>query len=247
MYAKIFSSMYQGTLRGNSRCLLVFTNILAHCDSAGVADIHPRAIAEETGLTVDEVRAALVELASPDPDSRSPEEEGRRITLLDAHRDWGWLVVNHAKYRAIRNAEDRREQNRIAQTKFRESKPSVSNSKHPSAESAHTDTETDTDTSKPTTLSGKPDVSAPAKELLNFLNEKAGRAYKPVSANLDFIKARLKEGYTPGEMRQVIAKKCREWAGDEKMADYLRPATLFNKTKLAQYTGELVIPKESHA
>jgi hypothetical protein len=29
-------------------------------------------------------------------------------------------------------------------------------------------------------------------------------------------------------------------AGDEKMNEYLRPATLFNRTKFAQYQGELV-------
>jgi len=122
MYAKIFTSMYQGTLRGNAHGLLVFTNLLAHCDPHGVADIHPRAIAEETGLTIDQVKAALVMLAEPDPESRSPEENGRRITLLDEHRDWGWLIVNYAKYRAIRNAEDRRTQSREAMRKLRASK-----------------------------------------------------------------------------------------------------------------------------
>ena len=97
-------------------------------------------------------------------------------------------------------------------------------------------------------LSGKPDVSALSREILDFLNTKTGRAYRPVPANLDLIKARLREGYTPGDIRQVIAKKCREWAGDEKMAEYLRPETLFGRTKMAQYSGELVVPQEpSHA
>ncbi len=92
-----------------------------------------------------------------------------------------------------------------------------------------------------------PDASSQCKELLQFLNDKAGRAYKPVPANLDLLKARLREGYTPTEIRQVIVKKCREWAADEKMAEYLRPATLFSRRNLAQYTGELVVPKEAHA
>lgn len=120
MYAKLFSSLYQGTLRGNTHGIVVFTNMLAHCDMAGFVDMHPKAIAEETGLTVDEVRAAIGELESPDPESRSPEEEGRRIMRIDDHRAWGWRVVNHGKYRAIRNEEDRREQNRISQARFRE-------------------------------------------------------------------------------------------------------------------------------
>lgn len=99
--------------------------------------------------------------------------------------------------------------------------------------------ETETEAEKKTTSSGKPDLKPSAIEVLNFLNSKTGRNYKPVSANLEMIAARLKEGATPDELRQVVAKKCREWAGDEKMSEYLRPATLFNRTKFAQYQGEI--------
>lgn len=104
-------------------------------------------------------------------------------------------------------------------------------------------------TEKETTLSGsapdakppdKPNPKAEARDILAFLNEKTGRAYQPVDANLDLIVARLREGATAGQCRQVIAKKTREWAGDEHMAEFLRPATLFNRTKFAQYVGELV-------
>lgn len=97
-------------------------------------------------------------------------------------------------------------------------------------------------------MSGKPDVvlsngkqkfKAEAEIILNFLNEKSGRRYRPLKANLDFIAERLKEGATPDECRQIIAKKSREWKGTD-MEEYLRPATLFNRTKFAQYQGELV-------
>ena len=101
-----------------------------------------------------------------------------------------------------------------------------------------------------TTLSGKPDVSpvpeknleakASAKRVLEFLNEKTGRAYRPVPVNIEKIVARMKEGATEGQCRQVIAKKSREWSTDERMVMYLRPATLFNREKFAQYVGELV-------
>lgn len=103
------------------------------------------------------------------------------------------------------------------------------------------------DVSERTTLSGKPDDPPPdklngsratAREILEFLNEKTGKHYEPVDANLELITARLKEA-TPDDIRAVVAKKCREWSADEKMAKYLRPATLFNRTKFAQYKGEL--------
>jgi len=119
VYAKLFSSIYQGTLRGRSDSLLVFTNLLAHADQFGHVDIHPRAIAEEVGLRLDAVQAALDELEAPDSESRSPDEDGRRIVRLDGHRAWGWRIVNYTKYRSIRNEEDRREQNRRAQARWR--------------------------------------------------------------------------------------------------------------------------------
>lgn len=110
------------------------------------------------------------------------------------------------------------------------------------------DTDTDVDTDKSTTLSGKPDdqareerkkLSEACAEVLGFLNIKTGRRYKPVKANIEMIAARLREGATVDECRQVIAKKCREWRTDEKMEAYLRPKTLFNRTNFAQYQGEL--------
>jgi uncharacterized phage protein (TIGR02220 family) len=85
-----------------------------------------------------------------------------------------------------------------------------------------------------------------AIEILAFLNQKAGRAYRPTKTNLDFIIARLKSGATVMQCRQVIVKKTREWKPDAKMSQYLRPATLFNATKFEQYLGELVIVEEKN-
>lgn len=112
-------------------------------------------------------------------------------------------------------------------------------------------------------MSGKPDVDSPndtndeqskinsteslksqAHKILQFLNEKTGRAYRPVDSNIKLIVARLKSGISVMDCRQVIVKKNREWKGDPKMEEYIRPATLFNATKFEQYLGELVLPKE---
>ena len=83
-----------------------------------------------------------------------------------------------------------------------------------------------------------------AVEVLNFLNEKTNRAYRPVESNLKLIEARLKTGATVMDCRQIIAKKTRQWKKDLKMAEYLRPETLFNSIKFEQYLGEIVEPKE---
>ena len=120
MYGKLFASLYQGTLRGQSHPILVFTNLLAHADQHGHVDKHFRAIADEVGLTVDEVKAAIAILESPDEESRNPDYAGARLIRLDEHRMWGWLIVSYAKYRAIRNEDDRRTANREAQRRWRD-------------------------------------------------------------------------------------------------------------------------------
>lgn len=104
------------------------------------------------------------------------------------------------------------------------------------------------DIKESTALSGKPDpaqaqarkkLSEECAEVLAFLNEKTGRNYQPVKANIQLIAARLREGATVVQLRQVIAKKCREWRDDPKQEIYLRPKTLFNATNFANYQGEL--------
>ena len=78
-----------------------------------------------------------------------------------------------------------------------------------------------------------------AIEVLNFLNERCLKNFQPTEANLNFIISRLAEGATVSECRKVIAIKRRQWIDDPQMNKYLRPATLFNKTKYHQYTGEI--------
>ena len=77
-----------------------------------------------------------------------------------------------------------------------------------------------------------------AVRLLEFLNEKAGRRHRTVPATLEPIMARLREGATEQECRSVIARKVRDWNGDPRMVKYLRPETLFNRTKFESYLGE---------
>lgn len=179
MYGKLFASLYQGTMRGKPHELLVWTNLIAHADADHCVDIHPRAIADEIGLTVEQVNAALLTLESPDPESRTPDEEGRRLRRLDDHRAWGWKLVNGEKYNALRNEAERREQNRLAQQKRRgkigadsqQPSASVSNGQQPSAVSANTDTDTDTDTDrskKGSKLPRKPFIAPSLDEFTEF-------------------------------------------------------------------------------
>lgn len=87
-------------------------------------------------------------------------------------------------------------------------------------------------TEKKSYMSGKPDAVA----LLDYLNQKAGKSFRPVDAHIEMLKARLREPQVTAEgIKQMIDAKCRDWLNDEKMRHYLRPQTLFNKSKFADY------------
>ena len=85
----------------------------------------------------------------------------------------------------------------------------------------------------------KAELRKAAGDVIGFLNAKAGRNFDLNGANADHVIARLRDGETVEDLRAVVAMKVRDWKGDEKMAEYLRPETLFNRTKYASYKGKL--------
>lgn len=71
--------------------------------------------------------------------------------------------------------------------------------------------------------------------IVSFLNENAGTAYRSTSRKTQsLINARLNEGFTLDDFKQVILNMCAEWKSDKKMQNYLRPETLFG-TKFESY------------
>jgi uncharacterized phage protein (TIGR02220 family) len=74
-------------------------------------------------------------------------------------------------------------------------------------------------------------------EIVQFLNKETGRNFetsKRAAGNRGEIKARLKDGYTLEECKQVIAYKVKRWKGS-KMAENLNPVTLFRKSNFPRY------------
>ena len=74
------------------------------------------------------------------------------------------------------------------------------------------------------------------KEVLTYFNEKTGKQYRWQSRdNQLIITARLKEKYTKEDLLKVIDNQCERWLGDEKMEPYLRPITIFARSKIEGY------------
>jgi len=108
MFGKIFSSMYDGTLADSWQALVTFQQMIVLCNADGVVDMTPAAISRKTGIPIEVITEGISVLECPDVSSRTPDEDGRRIMRLDNHRDWGWFIVNHTKYRDMANTSEKR-------------------------------------------------------------------------------------------------------------------------------------------
>lgn len=113
MYGKIFDSMYEGTLYGHWEAIVTLQQMLVLCNQDGVLDMTPQAMAARTSIPLEIITKGIGILAEVDPYSRTPDEDGRRIVLLDEHRPWGWRIVNYAKYQQIKNRADKLEADRV--------------------------------------------------------------------------------------------------------------------------------------
>ena len=114
MYAKIFAQMYDGTLATNGpwQALVTFQQLLVLADQDGVVDMTIPAIVRRTTVPEEIIRPGIEALMLPDPESRTPTEDGRRIVPLSPGRAWGWRIVNYVKYRQIKRETDRRDYHR---------------------------------------------------------------------------------------------------------------------------------------
>jgi len=109
LYAKIFDQIFASSIAEDYTVRHVFMDLLVLADPHGVVDMTPEAISRSTNVPLEIVLNALQKLSQPDPRSRSTEDDGRRIMLLDYHRDWGWQIVNFVNYHKIQDQNQRRQ------------------------------------------------------------------------------------------------------------------------------------------
>lgn len=79
------------------------------------------------------------------------------------------------------------------------------------------------------------EITDQAKQALKHLNLITGSRYQPAKSSLQNIRARLRDGHTLEELQLVIEYKQVHWGDSPKMAEYLRPATLFQPDKFEGY------------
>lgn len=120
-FGKHHESMYDGSMIGaGAEVFAVWGYVISKMkpgkDGMQV-ELNPKLLAFTLGEPEQEVRDAIVFLCAPDPQSRTKDEDGRRLVRLD---EFAYKVVNGMKYRWIRDEETRRQQNREAQARYRE-------------------------------------------------------------------------------------------------------------------------------
>ena len=95
-YVKLICNILDSTLWvENSDTRVVFITMLAMSDSEGVCMSTAPGIARRANISISSVRKALVILESPDTDSRSTNDHGRRIERIDG----GYRIINYLAYR----------------------------------------------------------------------------------------------------------------------------------------------------
>ncbi len=75
----------------------VWIALLAACKPDGIAPVSSVGISSVCRLSLDETKAAIEELSSPDTESRSIQNEGKRIERVDG----GYRIINYQKFREL--------------------------------------------------------------------------------------------------------------------------------------------------
>ncbi|OIM22387.1 replication protein [Oenococcus oeni] len=161
-----------------------------------------------------------------------------KFNMIDIGQDGVIAITNWEKHQNIDGMEKVREQNRIRKQRQRKKiqLPSLLEGSHVTSRDSHatdTDTDTESDTDKDI-MSGKPDESISsnitiAKKALNYFNQQSNRKFNlSAKKNTKPIIARLKEGFSPEDLKTVIDRACSHWKGKIEYEQFLRPETIFN-------------------
>lgn len=219
-YTKLFNTILASTIwREDDRTRIVWITMLAAADRDGVVEASVPGLADFARVPVEDCRRALEALSRPDPDSRSKEYSGRRIEPVEG----GWRLLNHAKYRAKMNSDDRREYLRKKQAEYRKRKQASTHVNNVSDKStvlthaeaeAKADTEAEARTERVRASRGP----APIHDTGHKRHAFCGRVCVHASQHNDFVRRRNHDG-ADEELRTWYLAVNAEWMDGAHQAD----------------------------
>lgn len=125
-FTKLFGSMLASSIWcEDNETRLVWVTMLALANRDGLVEAAVPGLAHAARVPVDSCRRAIEKFLAPDPDSRSMNDEGRRIERVPG----GWRLINYKAYRKKLSAEDRRDYQAAKQAEYRARKPRASRKK----------------------------------------------------------------------------------------------------------------------
>jgi hypothetical protein len=98
---------------------VLWITMLALKDEYGFVATSRQGLQRAANITKEEFDTAINSLESPDFDSRTPDNEGRRVEKVNG----GWIILNNDKYRL--HDDTKREKHRIYMRDYRENKSTV--------------------------------------------------------------------------------------------------------------------------
>ena len=116
-YTKLFNSIVTSTIwTEDDKTRIVWITMLALADKHGEVQASIPGLARVAGVSVADCEKALEKFLSPDPYSRTPDDEGRRIESIEG----GWVLLNHGKYRDLASKEESKASNAVRQKRWRD-------------------------------------------------------------------------------------------------------------------------------
>lgn len=90
------------------------------------------------------------------------------------------------------------------------------------------------------------ELNAKADEVIDHLNMRTGSKYRHSESSRKNIRARLNDGFTVQDCKDVIDKKCVEWVGTE-YEKYLNTETLFRPSHFEKYLNQKAVQKKGQS
>lgn len=227
--------------------LLVMVRLADWCNDDGVCWPSVETIARQTGAGVSTVRTAIGELERLGWLSRQQRRKGNRNASNVYQLNVAKLRDAAASLQAPVSDPSKSERSESDASKFDGSKSDASKSGKnsefdpsesggdPSVTSKHDPSDKKTLCQAPAEPDPEVVLTDSAKQVLTHLNQVTGSRYQVCKSSLENIKARLGEEFTTDELILTVDYLNAKWSGDLKMAEYLRPATMFQPTKFPGY------------
>ncbi|HVZ89593.1 MAG TPA: hypothetical protein VHG72_21710 [Polyangia bacterium] len=116
-YVKMFQSILDSTIwKQPASITKVWMTMMAMADRDGVVTAAVPGLADRANVSVAIAEKALDMFLSPDPYSKTPDNEGRRIEAVRG----GWRLLNFEMYREMMSADDQRTKNAERQQRWRD-------------------------------------------------------------------------------------------------------------------------------